>query len=289
MNDILITAECVADIPNDICKNYGIDIIYYDIKTESGIFRDTEEIDSQNVMEYMSDGKKMAYSIIPTTKDYENFFAKRLNEYREVIHICISSGISEAYNNAVSAKEHLGEEGKRIHIIDSQSLSSGQGLLAMEAIKYRKSGMNCMEIVNRLEEVIPNISTSFLANNADYLYYNGKVKKSVKEICKFFHIHPILQIRKGKLTVKKVVIGNYNRAIRRYIMSALRNEKQIDPSVGFITYAGCDEDILEKVREKVNARISFEKLYEQQASATVSSNCGPKTFGILFIRKGEIA
>ena len=79
MNDILITAECVADIPNDICKNYGIDIIYYDIKTESGIFRDTEEIDSQNVMEYMSDGKKMAYSIIPTTKDYENFFAKRFS------------------------------------------------------------------------------------------------------------------------------------------------------------------------------------------------------------------
>lgn len=287
MNDILITAECVADIPNEICKDYGIDIIYYDIKTESGIFRDTEEIDSQNVMEYMSDGKKMAYSIIPTTKDYENFFSKRVTKNREVIHICISSGISEAYKNAVCAKENLGEEGKRIHIVDSKSLSSGQGLLVMEAIKYRKDGMSCTEIVKRIEEVVPNISTSFLSNNADYLYYNGKVKKSVKEICKLFHIHPILEIRKGKLTVKRVILGNYNRAIGRYLKSTLRNENQIDSSVGFITYAGCDEDILEKVRKKVNEKIIFEQLYEQQASATISSNCGPKTFGVLFIRKGK--
>lgn len=285
MHNIAITTECVADLPPRYYKENEVDVVYFDVKTESGIFRDTVEIDSRNVIEYMVDGEKKANSVIPSANSYKNFFTNMLREYSEVIHICISSGISDAYSNAVLAKVKMGADGEKIHVIDSKHLSSGQGLIVMAAVRYVNLGLDSQEIIKNLEKMIQRVSTSFLANNADYLYYNGKVKKSIMRVCKIFHIHPVLAMIDGKLTLKGAYIGKYNYAAKKYIKQILDGKTPIDTSVGFITYAGCSEDILEMVRKELSNHITFENRIEQPASATVSSNCGPRTFGVLFARK----
>lgn len=286
MNNIIITTECVADMPTNFKNEYrDVGLIYYDIQTEGGVFRDTKEITSLNVLEYMMGGHKVAISIIPSANDYKNFFTDKLKEYDEILHVCISSGISEAFENANLARAKMGREGQKVHIIDSRHLSSGQALITMEAIKCRDSGMKCKDILAHLNDFIPRVSTSFLANNADYLYYNKKVDKSIMNICQIFHLHPVLAMINGKLTVKKVYIGNYRKCAVRYIKNTLGKVEEIDTTNGFITYAGCNEELLEYVKAELNKRIKFENLHEGQASATVSCNCGPSTFGVLFARK----
>ncbi len=285
MHSIAITTECVADLPQNLYDENEIDIIYFDVRTESGVFRDTREIDSQNVIEYMADGKKKAISVVPTANEYKSFFSKKLSEYNEVIHICISDGISVAYSNATLAKVKMGRDGEKVHIIDSRHLSSGQGLLVLAAVKCLRDGMSSEEIVDYIEKMKTRISTSFLANNADYLYYNGKVKSTVMKLCKTFHIHPVLAMIEGKLTLKKVFIGNYNIVAKRYIKYLLGNKEKIKNDIGFLTYAGCSEEILDMVKKNAGDYIAFDDFHEQAASATVSSNCGPKTFGILFVMK----
>lgn len=285
MNNIIITTECVADLPSNYKKEFrDIDLIYYDIKTDGGVFRDTKEITSLNVLEYMMGGHKVAISVIPSANDYKNFFTDKLKEYDEILHVCISSGISEAFENANLAKAKMGRDGHKIHIIDSRHLSSGQGLITMEAIRCRDSGMKCKDIIAHLNEYIPKVSTSFLANNADYLYYNGKVDKAVMNICHIFNLHPVLAMINGKLTVRKVYIGNYRKCAIRYIKNTLGKVEEIDTSNGFITYAGCSEELLEYVNMELAKRIQFGRLFQGQASATVSCNCGPSTFGVLFVR-----
>lgn len=287
MNNIIITTECVADMPSNYRKEFrDVDLIYYDIKTDGGIFRDTKEITSLNVLEYMMGGHKVAISVIPSANDYKNFFTEKLKEYDEILHVCISSGISEAYENANLARAKMGREGHKIHIIDSRHLSSGQGLITMEAIRCRDNGMSCKDILAHLDEYIPRVSTSFLANNADYLYYNKKVEKSIMSICRLLSLHPVLEMINGKLTVKKVYMGNYKKCAIKYIKKTIGKVDEIDTSNGFITYAGCSEELLEYVNEELGKRIKFDRLFQGQASATVSCNCGPSTFGVLFVRKG---
>jgi len=288
MNNILITTECVADLPsNYMKKNLDIDIIYYDIKTDGGLFRDTKEICALNVLEYMMGGHKVAISVIPSANDYKNIFTEKLKEYDEIVHICISSGISGAFENANLARAKMGRDGHKIFIVDSRNLSSGQGLITMEAVKCRNAGMNCKEIVSHINDYISRVSCSFLSDNADYLYYNKKVGKSVMQICNLFKLHPVLEISNGKMTVKKIYMGNYRRCAHRYIKNTLGKVDEINPENGFITYAGCSEDTLEYVRKELDKKIKFENMYEVQASATVSSNCGPNTFGVIFYRNGD--
>lgn len=278
-----ITTECVADLPESLCIEKEIGIIYMDIETEKGIFRDAYEVDADNITEYMIGGEKKARSVIPTANDYRHFFKKQLNEYDEIVHISISNGVSKAIENAKLGRAKLGMDGRKIHIVDSRHLSTGTGLLVLEAVKYREAGMSATEIVTGLNDVIPRIHTSFLANNAEYLYYNGQVKKWVMELCQVLQLHPILQMKNGKLGLKGVYIGKYEKAASRYIRDSLKKNDAIRTDRAFITYVGCSHAILQSIRKKVSEYTEFDEVFEQKASATIASNCGPLTFGVLYV------
>ena len=282
MHNIAITTECVADLPKELLEEKHIDIIYFDVETETGIFRDTDEIDAQNIIEYMLGGEKKAQSVVPSANDYKNFFRKRLEEYDEIIHISISGGVSSAYKNAELGRAKLGIDGRKIHLVDSGHLSSGLGLLVLKATEYRDDGIDSNAIVEKLKYDTDRIFTSFIVDNVDYLYYNNQVGKYAMKLCKLLHLHPVLHMEGGKLEVQRFYLGNYKKATSRYISDALRRADRIDTSIGFCTYAGCSHAMLKRIKGEVERKIVFEQYWEQASSVTVSCNCGPKTFGILF-------
>lgn len=287
MYSIAITTECVADLPKELYKEAGVDIIYYDIETDTGIFRDTDEIDAENVMEYIYDGGGTAKSITPTAHAYKNFFKNILEEYDEIIHLCNSSLISIALENASLAKAKLGMEGRKIHLVDSRHLSTGLGLMVLEAAKQRNAGMNSKQILAHLEKQVEYVNTSFLVKTPDFLIQNKRVGKHIMQLCKFLHVHPAIYMKNGQMKLWKFYVGKYEKAIEHYIADVLYDLYDVDPSLCILTYAGCSHEMLEGIRSEIVRRIDFKELLVQPASATVSCNCGPLTFGIIHYTKRE--
>ena len=282
---VKIIAECVCDLPTTWLKAHNIDIVYFTIETDRGVFFDTIEITSDNVISYMrADGKK-ALSTAPEPDVYREAFEKNLAEYDEVILVAISSGISLSCENAAKAIEKLGNNGKRVHVFDSGHLSSGLGHLVIKAVKMAENGRSASEILTALAALKNKVSTSFIAESVDYLYRNGKVSEKVKKICTAFNIHPILAMKNGELTLKSVTRGDYRKACKRYIKKTLSRAKSIEKNMAFITQAGCNTKMIELIKNEVSRNCVFENLVVTKASATVSSNCGPNTFGGIFIEK----
>lgn len=282
---VKIVAECVCDLPRTWLKEHNIDIMYFTIETDRGVFLDTTEITSENIISYMQSGGKKAYSAAPQPAVYKETFEKNLAEYDEVILVAISSGVSMSCENADKAVEELGEKGRRVHVFDSGHLSSGLGHLVIKAAELAENGHTASEILSALEALKDKVSTSFIAESVDYLYMNGKVSEKVKKICTAFNIHPILTMKNGELTLKSVTRGDYRKACRRYIKKTLSRAKSIDKKTAFITQAGCNTKKIEWIKSEVLKSFKFENLVVTKASATVSSNCGPNTFGVLFVEK----
>ena len=90
-------------------------------------------------------------------------------------------------------------------------------------------------------------------------------------------------MKNGELTLKSVAHGDYRKACKRYIKKTLSSMKSIDKSTAFITQAGCNTNMIEWIKSEVSKECDFEDLILTKASATVSSNCGPNTFGVIFI------
>lgn len=282
---VKIIAECVCDLPTNWLKAHNVDIVYFTIETDRGVFFDTHEITSDNVISYMlADGKK-AHSSAPESYVYKEVFEKNLAEYDEVILVAISSRISLSCENAAKAVEQLGEKGKCVYVFDSGHLSSGLGHLVIKAAEMAENGHSASEILSALEELKSKVSTSFIAESVDYLYRNGKVSEKVKKICSAFNIHPILVMKNGELTLNSVTRGDYRKACKRYIRKTLSNTKSIDKKTAFITQAGCNAKLIEWIKAEASKECDFEDLIVTKASATVSSNCGPNSFGVIFIEK----
>lgn len=279
-----ISTECVCDLPFSMIEKHNVDIIYYSISTEYGLFRDRDEISPENIFEHMDNGGQKAESQPPFIDEYVEFFKKILEKYDRVIHISLSSGISNAYQNALIAREKLGRIGGRIDIVDSCSLSSGMGLLVYKACDMRDKGINATKIVRELNVIKNNISTTFIMHDLWYFYLNDRVSLKMVKLFDFFNIHPVIRLKKGKMKLAWLFFGNFSSAAIWYTRFILRNKSRIDLDKIFITHASCSVKMINNIRREVESIGNFKDIIINKASATVSSNCGPNTFGILCIR-----
>ncbi len=282
---ICITTDCTCDLPREYLKENAIDIVHFYIQTDRGVFKDVEEITAGNIFDYIRNGGSKTLTSAPPAQEFSEFFQRKLEEYDEVIHIAISGRISECVTNSTEALKLIGADGKRVHIFDSGHLSTGLGLLVMSATDMMKEGLSVQEIIHRLDAMKEKVSTTFMTYNADYLYRNGKVSKNVKSLSDIFKIHPVLKMKEGYIKLASIRMGSYERSILKYIRRELKNIDEIDKKQLFITHAGCSVSEVRMIRKAVERLATFENITCTTASATISGNCGPRTFGLLYVKK----
>ena len=82
-------------------------------------------------------------------------------------------------------------------------------------------------------------------------------------------------------------MGDFEHMAKGYVRKVLRDARNIDRRILFITYAGLDERKLEYIQALAMQYCPFERIYLQKASSAVASNCGPGSFGLLFMRKND--
>lgn len=283
-NSICITTDCVCDLPNEILKEYNIDVLYFYIETDTGRFRDVSEITAQNIFDYLNNGGQKSKTNAPAPDEFIEFFTNKLKTCDEIIYIATGSKLSAAVKNSKEAVEQMGKLGEKIHIFDSGHLSTGIGHIALKAAEMVKNGVSNSEtILAELEKMRNVVSTSFMADSADYLYRNGRVSKAVQVMCSIFNIHPVLAMKNGHLGLKAVKIGSYEKSTLRYIRNELKTPN-IRTDRLFITHAGCTANDIKLIKKEVNHIMKFDSVIVTKASATISGNSGPRTFGLLFVK-----
>lgn len=282
-----VVAECVCDLPRSMLDDLDIQIVYFLIKTDSGVFTDTNEITAENIWEYMRRTGKCPVSSAPGPEVYQDIFTQSLKKYDEVILVAISSGISASCDNAAKAVCNMGEDGKRVHIFDSGHLSTGLGHLVIKAAQMAADGETAAKILSELGELKNRISTSFVVDSVECLYRNKRISEQVKKFCDRFHLHPVLAMKNGVLTLKGVIFGDFEKACVRYVARELKHPDRIDRKRLFLTHAYCAARIREKLKEEIMKRCPIEELIVTEASATISSNCGMNAFGVLYVKTKE--
>lgn len=285
MKRIGITSDCACDLPEEYFEMHDVGIMYFYITTDTGRFRDGCEVDSQNIIEYLERGGIKAATCAPQPMEYEIFFGKQLEKYDEIIHISLSDRLSNSYTNAQTALSFMGRDSGRVSVIDSEQFSSGMAFMIIKAVEMRDSGCSASEIIQECSRIRTCISTSFIAKNADYLYRNGLTGRAVRTVCSTMLIHPVLALKNGRVALKKLEIGDYGKSVRSYIRSELSHSKTIDRKRAFITHAGCGVEMLAAVRAEVKRLCCFDEVIVAKASATISSNCGAGSIGVLFLKK----
>ena len=280
---IAITADCICDLPKELLERFQIRLMYCYVHTREGRFCDISEVSSDSLLEYLQVEGNHAHSSTAPPSAYEYFFADMLGRAEQVIHITATTDLSGAYPYALQASKSF----DNVTVIDSGHISSGHGLMVLFAAKMAEEGKSVKVICDSMKEFGNLVCSNFLVPSTESLNRNGKVNGVVHKICSALQLHPVLYMSKNKLKVWKIEIGNMRQVNRRYVKKLLHHSNDIDTRILFLTYAGCSMSQLDVILEEVKKYVDFQKIVVQKASATVSSNCGVGTFGLMFLRKED--
>ena len=281
---LLITTDSVCDLPESFQRELGISVFPYYIRTEEGRFLDGLEISPDALLTHIAGGHS-AFSQPPDVGDYEKFFAERLTEAQNVIHISMAKHVSDGYRNALEAAKSF----ENVTVIDSGHLSSSMGLAVLCAAYMAEHHASRKEIVEAVKRIRHSISSTFIINSPHMMCQSGRLSKRIQILCDALLLHPVLRLKKSRMVLRRMSFGSFPHVTRKYIRRTLQDVKNIDPRILFITYSGMDEKKLRYIQDLVRQYCPFERVYLQKASSAIASNCGPGSFGLLFLRRDDAA
>ena len=277
---LMITTDSVSDLPAELMEQMGISVCPSYIRTEKGRFVCGRELDTDGLLKHLANGGE-SVSQAPEVEDYVSFFAGKLTEAQNIIHIAMAGDTGDEYEYAKEASKSF----ENVTVFDSGSLSSGQGIVAVCAAQMAMRGMAPEEAIKELEQLKSRVSFSFITDCTNRLYLGGRITGNIHMLSETMLMHPVVTLRKGNLAVSTLIIGSFAHVTSRYIRRALKHPETIDKRILFITHVGLDEQSLLNIQKTVQKYCSFERVYVQQASASVASNCGAGTLALVFIRK----
>lgn len=274
----VITADSTCDLSQDLQERYGIHTIPLKILLGETSYFDGEFTPADMYRRYREDGT-LPKTAAPGLQEYIDFFSRFLEAGCEIVHLTISAELSGSFNTARLAAQEL--EG--VHVVDSRMLSSGVGLLAIEGAECRDGGMSATAIAAHLRALTDKVDTSFVLDTLEYMRKGGRCSGVAALGANLLHLKPALEMRGGKLQVYKKYRGAIGNVYRQYATERLSG-KRVRPGHVFIANSGeVDEGTLAELEQLVREFVPVREIHHAVAGCTISSHCGPKTLGVIFL------
>ncbi len=279
---LMVTTDSVCDLPESLVAEFGISVCPYYVCTNEGRFLDELELKADELLMSVAEGQE-ASSQPPEVEDYERFFADKLTVAQNVIHITMAKHASQGYYNALEAAKSF----DNVTVLDSGHLSSSMGLIVLYAASMAENHAAKTDIINTVKKLKYYISSAFIVDSTHMMARSGRISKRVQVLCDALLVHPVIVLRKSRLAVGGMAAGDFTHMVKSYMRKVFRNARSIDRRILFITYSGLEDKRVRYIQEMVQQYCPFERVYVQKASSAVASNCGPGSFGLLFMRKNE--
>lgn len=279
--NIKITADSTCDLSAELLEKYNISLMPLTVIKNNQAFADGISITPAEIFAHVAAVGDLCSTTAGSVGDYIDIFEKYADSYDAVIHISLGSGFSSSYQNACLAANDF----KNVVVIDSQNLSTGQGLVVLKACELVKSETSVEQIKNILDEFTTRVEASFLLDQLGYMVKGGRCSTVAALGANLLDLKPCIEVKGGKMGVVKKYRGNYAKCLSTYIKERLSDRDDLERETLFVTNTPVTDECMQAVKVAVDAYADFENIYWTDAGCTVSCHCGPGTLGVLFVRK----
>ncbi len=262
-----------------ICFHYSLDgKQYYDDLGKSVPF--------DKFYEAMANGAETKTSQV-NIDEFLEYFTLFLEQGLDILHVCLSSGLSGVYNSAAIARNELLEKypDRKIYIVDSLGASSGYGLLMDKLADLRDNGMNIDELYNWANNHKLEVHHWFFSTDLSFYVKGGRISKSSGWFGTVLKICPLLNMNNlGRLIPRYKIRGK--KKVVEEIVNQMEKHARYGPDYDgkcYISNAGCYEDaraVSDLVKErfpKLNGWVEINSV-----GTTIGSHTGPGTVALFF-------
>lgn len=279
---VKIISDSTCDLSKELIEKYDISILPLHILLGDDEYEDGKNITPDEIYAWSDKNNATPKTSAAGIMDAVDLMKPYVKEGREIVFFTISSQMSTTYNSICLAADELDAE-DLIFPIDSANLSTGIGLMVIEAAIMAKEGKTGAEIVARVEELKPLVRSSFVVDTLTYLHRGGRCSGVAAMAGGMLKLHPKIVVENGKMDATKKYRGKMDMVIRSYVKDLAEDMMHAKKDRAFITHSGCSQELLDSVRQEVENLSVFEEVLEARAGGVISSHCGPGTLGVLYI------
>ena len=279
---IKIISDSTCDLSKELLEKYDIAIRPLYVHLGEDEYIDGVNVTPDDLYKWADANKSTPKTSVFSLPEVMELFQQYTDAGDEIIAFSVSDEMSSSGNVMRMAAEELGKDDS-IHVINSASLSTGIGLLIIEAAIMAQSGVPAAEIVARIEELKPLVRASFVVDTLTYLHRGGRCSGIAALAGGMLKLHPKIVVADGKMGPEKKYRGKMKNVIMDYAKDMEEDLKNAKPDRVFITHSGCEQEVIDMVREYLESLNVFGEILETRAGSVISSHCGPGTLGVLFI------
>lgn len=283
MSSVKIVTDSTCDLSHDLLELYDISVLPLMISMGEITKKDGLELVPEEIYRWSDETGQTPKTAAPTIGDAVSFLEPFVNAGLDIIFFGISESMSATCNVIRLAAQNLNYD--KVYVVDSKNLSTGIGLQVLRAAKMAKKGTTVLEILNDNSEIKDKVRASFVVNTLTYLHRGGRCSGVTALLANTLKLKPEIMVTEGKMVVGKKYRGNIKSALLKYVHDKEKQLLNADNDRVFITHSGCDQEIIEEIRQYLEDLNIFKEILITRAGGVISSHCGPNTLGVLYISK----
>ena len=281
---IRIFADSTNDLGNELIEKCNVKIIPLYITLGDKTAKDGVDVFPDDIYAWADANKNTPKTAAFSPDDLVGPFEEAKAAGDDVIFVGISEEMSGSCNIARLAAEVADYE-DHVYVVDSRNLSTGIGLLILEICRMRDEGLSAPEIVEKVKEIIPRVRASFVLDQLVYLSRGGRCSTVTALLAGTLQLKPKIVVEDGKMHVDKKYRGKISAVIMKYAKDMEEALLNSETENIFITHSGFGQEILDDVKAYLESLHYFKNIYITRAGGVISSHCGPRTLGVLYIVK----
>ena len=279
---VKILSDSTCDLSPQLVERYDIDILPLHILLGDHEYEDGTGITPGEIFCWSDAHESTPKTSAPSMESAIEHLRPYTEKGMECVCFCISESMSTSGNVIRMAAQELEAE-SLVTVIDSKNLSTGIGLLVIEAAILAKEGHSAAEITAQIEALRPRVRASFVVDTLVYLYRGGRCGGLSAMLGSALKLHPKIVVEDGVMHSTKKYRGAIRSVVLSYAKDMEEQLKTAKPDRVFITHSGCSPEVVAPVRSYLERLGVFTEILETTAGGVISSHCGPGTLGVLFI------
>lgn len=274
-----IITDSTSDLTVQEARSLGVHLIPMRVIFEDGIYTDGVDITKEQFYAKQAQAKMLPKTTQVNPQEYYSAFQPLLEDGGEAVAILMSSRLSGTFQSALIAQSMV-EGGERLHLVDSRSVTIGEGLLVREAVRLRDAGKSASEIASELEELRARVRFIAFIGTLKYLKMGGRISASTAALGSVLNISPVVAIVDGE--VKSVGRVRGSQKILSYTLDFAAHYPVDSRRCVMFGHSRCLET-MEPYRDKVVKALGIRDYAWDELGAVIGVHAGPGCYGLAYI------
>lgn len=281
MSRIAVVTDSNSGITQAESKELGVFVIPMPFFINEKHLLEDIDLSQEEFYTHLSEESEISTSQ-PSPADVMDMWKEALEEYDEVVHIPMSSGLSAACGTAMGLAQEF--DGK-VQVVDNQRISITQRQSVLDAMYLAEQGKNAVEIKEILEKEKMESSIYLMVETLKYLKKGGRITPAAAALGTLLNLKPVLQIQgekldayaktRGKVRAKKIMIQAVKDDLEK------RFKEYVNPDMLMLhgAYAGNKEEA-EIWKQELEAEFPGFEIEMYPLSLSVTCHTGPGVLAV---------